>query len=198
MSRFIEQVIARAGLEPILVARRRGDLDRVRALMTSLAGAAAEIDLLALGAVADAVRSLENGDVVRVHPHPTSASDVMWIREAATELDLLRAVAIARVTGPIASHVGVDWGRQGLELAQVALGFGATDLVGPMTRKNGLLILEEELKKVKGKGMVAASALKRNEIASLIRNAGRECEFMDAQPPAPQSSSQVLVGEAHV
>ena len=90
MTRFVEQALARAGLSPVLPARRRGDLDSVRALLASLG----EIDLLALGAAADAVRAEENGDVVRIHPAPSS--DVSWIAPASTELDLLRARARAR------------------------------------------------------------------------------------------------------
>lgn len=173
MTRFVDQAIERAGLAAMLPARRRGDLDAVRELISSLG----EIDLLALGAVADSVRVEENGDVVRVHP--IASPSVFWITNVASELDLLRAVALARVTGERASRIGVDWGQHGLELAQVALGFGGTDLTGPLTRKNGLLISEDDLKKVKGQGMVAASALKRREIAALIRNAGRLCEFTD-------------------
>jgi hypothetical protein len=187
MTRFVEQAIERAGLAPVLEARRRGDVDGVRQLVASLG----DVDLLALGAVADAVRTEENGERVRVHP--AASADVAWIREAASELLLLRAVALARITGPIGAWIGVDWGSQGLELAQVALGFGATDLTGPITRKNGLVILDDEKKKVKGQGMVAAASLKRAEIAALVRNAGRVCEFTDEQgearaaPGSPES-----------
>ncbi len=189
MSPLVEQAIARAGLAPILPARQRGDAEAVRELVASIG----TIDLLALGAVADAVRTMENGDVVRIH----LARDpgVLWISaltfaegvprhahgEAASELGLLRAVAIARLTGRRAAHIGVDWGSQSLELAQVALGFGATDLTGPFTHKSGALIHEDDLRKVKGQGMVTAAALKRREIAALVRNAGRSCEFTDDQ-----------------
>ena len=192
MTRFVEQALARAGLSPVLPARRRGDLDSVRALLASLG----EIDLLALGAAADAVRAEENGDVVRIHPAPSS--DVSWIAPASTELDLLRAVATARITGPVGARIGVDWGRQGLELAQVALGFGATDLTGPITRKSGTLISDDELKKVKGQGMVAASALRRREIAALVRNAGRSCIFTDEAGAAPSPTSPSATEAAHV
>ncbi len=191
MTRFVEQAIARAGLSPVLPARRRGDLDSVRALLDSLG----EIDLLALGAAADAVRAEESGDVVRIHPAPSS--DVQWIGPASSELDLLRAVATARITGPVGARIGVDWGRHGLELAQVALGFGATDLTGPITRKSGTLIAEDELKKVKGQGMVAASALKRREIAALVHNANRSCEFTDEAAAAASSTSTSAVEAAH-
>jgi hypothetical protein len=182
MTRFVEQAIARSGLSPVQPARRRGDLESVRALVRSLG----EVDLLALGALADAIRTEENGDVVRIHP--AASSDVQWI-EAKSELELLRSVALARLTGPVGARVGVDWGREGLELAQVALGFGATDLTGPITRKSGTLISEDELKKVKGQGMVAATALKRRELAALVRNAGRSCEFTDEVASSSSTSA---------
>jgi hypothetical protein len=66
---------------------------------------------------------------------------------------------------------------------QVALGFGATDLTGPITRKSGDLIDADALKKVKGKGMVAQTSLKRLEIAALLQNAGRVCQFVDEAAP---------------
>jgi len=153
-----------------------------------------ELDLLALGAVADAVRTEESGDVVRIHP--STSTDVTWIAGASSELELLRAVALARITGPAAARIGVDWGQQGLELAQVALGFGATDLTGPITRKSGTLISEDELKKVKGQGMVAATALRRREIAALVQNAGRSCEFTDEAPSASSSDEASSSAEA--
>lgn len=192
MTRFVEQAIARAGLGPVIPARSRGDLDAVRTLLASLGA----VDLLTLGAVADAVRVAENGDVVRVHP--TGDPNVHWIEVDGVsahlaqprELDVLRAVALARVTGEVGARIGVDWGRYGLELAQVALGFGATDLTGPVTRKSGALIHEDDLKKVKGQGMVHATALKRREIAALIRYAGRSCEFTDERPLEPSASSR--------
>jgi hypothetical protein len=176
MTRFVEQVIARAGLAPVLTARAQGDVAAVRTLLA----AQREIDLLVLGALADEVRMRESGDLVRVHPTPSG--DVTWITDGASELDLLRQVAIARITGPVEGRVGVDWTLRGLEVAQVALGFGASDVSGPITRKSGALIAEDELKKVKGQGMVARAALRRKEISALIRNAGRECEFTDEGP----------------
>lgn len=190
MTRFVEHAIARAGLSPVFESRAHGELDAVRTLVASLG----ELDLLALGAVADIVRVREAGEVVRVHAEP--AEGVLWIRDAKSELDLLRAVALARVTGGIGARIGVDWGREGLELAQVALGFGATDLTGPITRKNGELISEDDLKKVKGKGMVQVSSLKRSEIAALVRNAGRVCEFVaegSARPPREERAAAAAV-----
>lgn len=183
MSRFVEEAMERAGLGPIRAARQAGNFSAVR----TLASALGDVDLLALGAYADALRALETGEVVRVHP--AAGDDVHWVRVSGSELDLLRAVAMARITVGFGARVGVDWGATGMEVAQVALGFGATDLTGPITRKSGTLIGEDELKKVKGQGMVAATALKRREIAQLVRSAGRQCEFTDEEPVRAREES---------
>jgi hypothetical protein len=184
---FIERALDRAGLGHVLPARRRGEPIMLPD----------DIDLLLLGALADAVRAAEVGAVARVHPE--ASAGVRWICTGRTEgrkdsffknsvlpsfrpsceINLLRSVAVARVTGPHGVAIGVDWGDCGLEVAQVALGFGASDLTGPITTKSGGLIAAGDLRKVKGQGMVAASALKRREIAALIANAGRRCEFTD-------------------
>lgn len=180
MSQFIERAIERAGLGLLLPARRRGDLDAVAALLREHT----TVDLLIVGAIADVIRQEECGDVVRVHPN-TPSSDARWIvREGKSELDLLRAIAVARITASRAARIGVDWATQGLEVQQVALGFGATDLTGPMTKKAGDLIDSGDLKKVKGQGMVAVASLRRREIAALIHNAGRVCHFTDEATPS--------------
>lgn len=174
MSRFIEESIARAGLLPVLVARRAGDLETVRATATSWGAA----DLLALGAVADAVRAEDVGAVVRIHERAVAAGEpeVTWVETAreTSELDFLRAVAVARIAAAgKGARIGVDWSQRGMELAQVALGFGASELRGPVTRKNGLPIYADEKLKVKGQGMVELRAIKRQEIGSLVTHAGR-------------------------
>jgi hypothetical protein len=180
---FIETAIERAGLGGILPARRRDDLATVRSILASHP----DVDLLILGAIADAARKEECGDVVRVHPRGVDEplpSGVEWIsRDGRTELDFLRAIAIARITNPRRTPIGLDWGTTGLEVPQVARGFGATDLTGPITRKSGDLIDADALKKVKGKGMVAQTSLKRLEIAALLQNAGRVCQFVDEAKP---------------
>lgn len=187
MSRFVEQAIARAGLAPVLRARRAGEIEAVRATMDDWRHA----DLLALGAIADAVRSDEIGDVVTIH-EPNDGSGVIWIEiphEKATDLDVLRAVAVARIAGPPSARVGIDWGRHGLELAQVALGFGASDLRGAITRKSGLPILDDESRKVKGQGNVSLASIKKAQIAALVKHAGRLPSFADeASAPAMESA----------
>jgi len=101
--------------------------------------------------------------------------------EELTGLDLLRQVAIARITGPRGAHVRVDWTRCGLELAQVALGFGADELVGFISTKRGLPIADGELA---GSGKRTrrelAQVVKRKELASYVERGGRVAVFIRA------------------
>lgn len=187
MIRFVEQAIERAGLGAVLRARRAGDLDAVRATMDEWKDA----DLLVLGAVADLVRVEEVGDEVVIHKGG-EGSGALWIEVATSELDVLRAVAIARIASARAARIGVDWARYGLELAQVALGFGASDLRGAITRKSGLPILEDESKKVKGQGNVSLASIKKAEIGALVKHAGRHAVFVDEAPTAqPEAAAHV-------
>jgi hypothetical protein len=166
--RFVERAIARAGLGEVLRARRAGDFDGVRASIDAWK----DSDLLVLGAAADLVRSEEIGEGVVIH-RSGEGENVAWIDGQANELEVLRAVAVARLCGPPGARIGVAWTRHGLELAQVALGFGASDLRGAITKKNGLPILEEESKKVKGQGNVPLAEIRNAEIVALVRHAGR-------------------------
>ena len=179
MTRFVEEAITKAGLLPVLAARRSGDLETVRTTLTSWGAA----DLLALGAVADSVRTEDVGEVVRIFPNGHHETDVTWVDASvySSELEFLRAVAVARIAGARAggARIGVDWSKCGMELAQVALGFGASDLRGPITRKSGLPIYADEKTKVKGQGMVELSSIKRQEIAALVTHAGRLPVFVD-------------------
>jgi hypothetical protein len=197
VSRFIEEAIAKAGLLPILAAHRSGRLDEVRASVASWGAA----DLLVLGALADVLRSEDVGVTVRVHPNearrePSAALDgspeVTWVEpvRGGSELDVLRAVAVARIAANKAARIGIDWSQCGMELAQVALGFGASDLRGPVTRKSGLPIYEDEKLKVKGQGMVELRSIKKREIAALVTHAGRLPVFVDDPAPHARESTR--------
>lgn len=191
MSRFVEEAISKAGLLPVLTARRSGDLETVRTTLTSWGAA----DLLALGAVADAVRAEDVGELVRIHAAGDHDAAVTWVDASvcSSELEFLRAVAVARIAGRgagagRAARIGVDWSKCGMELAQVALGFGASELRGPITRKSGLPIYADEKTKVKGQGMVELSSIKRQEIAALVTHAGRLPMFIDEEAAHGEAS----------
>ncbi len=188
MSRIIEAAILAAGLGPIAAARSRGDFAAVRELAPVLEAA----DLLAVGALADRIRADESGDVVRVFANVAAdmAPDVVRVSladQGRGGFAVLRRVAVARITGPRAARVRVDWSESGLEVAQVALGFGASELVGPIENRRGLPIADGATQKVKGEGMVEVQALKKKELTALLEIAGRRAVFVtakhDASPP---------------
>ena len=164
VSVVVERALQREGLLEVLEARRAGS-----AALGSFERRLRDADLLALGALADVVRRDEVGTAVRLHLERTPEEAI-----AARGIDLLREVAIARVLGPRAARVCVDFGASGLEIAQVSLGFGASELAGPIVNRRGLPIAEDAAKKVKGKGMVGLRALAQEELFTLVRRAGRE------------------------
>ncbi len=180
MSRFVEEAISRAGLAAVLAARRLGDVEAVRLAAPSWESA----DFLVLGALADLLRGEDVGNVVRVHEREPRLKEtsVHWVAMLAetSDLDFLRAVATARVAARTGARIGVDWSACGMELAQVALGFGASELRGPIQRKSGLVILDGEKLKLKGQGLVELRTVKKQEIRALITHAGRVAEFVEA------------------
>jgi hypothetical protein len=192
MGVFVDRAIDAAGLSP--VAFGRGDL---AALGASPAAAAAlrSADLLALGALADRVRREEVGDEVLVSaPPPASDPGGVVVLPAADSdlmgLELLREVAIARITGPRGARVRVDWSRAGLEIAQVALGFGASELSGHLVTKAGREIGADELLGVGKKSRQKLAALvKREELAGLIARAGRVAVFAGEGAPEGRERS---------
>ncbi len=179
MSALVDKALAAAGLFTVGESRRAGDLAKVRASANELRSA----DLLALGALADRVREEEVGDVVRVYANAPAddADDVVHVAKADDGLSFLRAVAVARITGPRAARVRVDWTACGLELAQVALGFGASELVGRIANKRGLLLADDAMAtSAKKSQALPAQLVKKRELAGFIRRSGRRAEFVDA------------------
>lgn len=157
--------MGREMIDDLLAARRAGTLSRER-----LEGE----DLLVLGALADRVRREEVGPEVAVHLE-RAPRDLPVVRGQG--LELLRAVAIARATGPKGARLGVDFSECGFEIAQVALGFGASELVGVVANKRGLPIAEDAVRKIKGHGMVKEKALKKKEIEGLVVRCQRTPKF---------------------
>jgi hypothetical protein len=173
---LVDRAIDAAGLSSILAARRAGTMGEGEA--AKLRGA----DLLALGALADRVRCEEVGDEVRIYaPPPDDDGAIVLPRDdrELTGLELLREVAVARVTARQGERVRVDWTRCGLELAQVALGFGANELAGHIASKRGLPIAEGELAGVGKKSRLQlAHVVKKRELAGFVRRAGRTPVFV--------------------
>jgi len=180
MSVLVERAIAAAGLQDVLVQRRAGDERSIDV------GRLLAADLLVLGALADRVRAEEVGPEVRVLVSARFAdagvSLVAPMGQDMTGLELLRAVAVARLTGRRASIVRVDFARSGLEIAQIALGFGANELMGPIVSKSGAAFAQGALVGVGRKSRwELATVVRRREIEGFVRLAGREPVFVDAE-----------------
>jgi hypothetical protein len=162
MSVLVTRAIAAAGLDGWLSRRLReesGDEDR-----EILERACRELDLLVLGALADRVRARENGPFVRLHlDRPPASCELLALDPAETGHELMRRVARARLEGPARRPVRVDAEVVGLPIAQVALAFGADELVTPL---RGLRL------EVYGEGEQAV--LRERELSALVRGAGRE------------------------
>jgi hypothetical protein len=193
---LVDKAIADAGLSALLDARRAGrpfdgDVTLLR-----------KVDLLALGALADRVRADEVGPDVAIHtggddPSRPEGQGGPAVRlpgasQELTGLELLREVAIARVTGPRGVRIGIDWTACGLELAQVALGFGANELHGRVVNKRGLPFAEGELLGVGKKSRLEPAVVaKEREIAALVGRAGRTPIF-----PSPPGRERAPAGPA--
>jgi hypothetical protein len=136
-----------------------------------------ELDLLALGAAADRARRHECSEEVQVYvpEAPASSGDSLLLvgrGEDARGASLLRKIAVLRLTGRVGARIVIDFGLLGLEIAQVALSFGATDLAGPIAARRGLPMVETD----EGKRMV-----KRREMAGYIERAGFRAVFINTE-----------------
>ena len=174
-SKLVSELLERSGLLPLLAQRERGIVP-CGAEIDELVDRA---DTLALGAAADLARRGECGDETRIHvpAAPPATNDVAVIVSAASAggTAFLRHVARERLVGPIGRRIVVDFAAVGLEIAQVALSFGATDLAGPIASRKGLPMLEvDDQKKV----------VKRRELAAFVERAGFRPVFVttDARP----------------
>jgi hypothetical protein len=177
MSKLVERAIDAAGLGAVLAARRAGA--PMAAHVPQLRGA----DLLVLGALADRVRVEEVGADVRIYMAAPPSGDMSAppSGEMSASRDDGDGVVVVRITGPRAARVRVDWTRCGLELAQVALGFGADELVGFIATKRGLPIADGELAGVGKKSRrELAQVVKRKELAACIERGGRVAVFVRA------------------
>jgi hypothetical protein len=181
MSSLVDAALRDSQLDEVLAARKSGSLtpaqvERIRAS-----------DLLVLGALADRVRAEEVGDEVRIYTDDEAGgADVVLLPRAdrvTTGLDLLREIAVTRATGPHGVRVRVDWTRCGLELAQIALGFGANELSGRIVNKRGLPMAEgEKLGVGKKSRLEEADVVKRRELEGFVRRAGRTPSFVQESP----------------
>jgi hypothetical protein len=196
VSVLVDRALEGAGLSRVAAARRGGNLS------TADVAALRAADLLVLGALADRIRDEEVGPEVTVYTADVARGDgagplVVLPSEDGEDvigLALLREVAVARVAGPPGLRVRVDWVRCGLELAQVAIGFGANELVGRIATKRGLPLEPGQLAGAGKKSQrELAQIVKQRELAGFIRRAGRVPVFIgaDGRPDASHEAPAV-------
>jgi 2-iminoacetate synthase ThiH len=169
MGRLLDAAIDRAGLADIAARALSGetlteaDLARLRAA-----------DVLVVAGLADAVRARHRGGDVRLFGSDSvrRASDVLRVElvtsgaEGPTGQELLLKVAMARLAAPADKSIAVSYEQIGIELAQTALAFGADALIGDLSTKRTLPLLD-------------GPAARREEITGLIERAGRRVRFVD-------------------
>jgi|GraSoiStandDraft_24_1057298.scaffolds.fasta_scaffold347453_2 hypothetical protein len=170
-SKLVTELVLREGLLPLLTSREGGQRPALADVERIVDGC----EILALGAAADTARRRECSDEVRIHVPfaPASNAEVLVLGPAVTlrGTALLRHVAKERLLGPIGRRIVVDFGALGLEIAQVALSFGATDLAGPIASRRGLAMIDDDPKKV----------VKRREIAGYVERAGFRPVFVTTE-----------------
>jgi 2-iminoacetate synthase ThiH len=184
-SKLVLEALERARLAPLLARRERGEVPDDDAVVELLANA----DILLLGAAADLARKRECGPDTRIFvpfaPLPNAIVTVLGDREAARGTALLRGIAVLRLTGPIGQSIVLDFGVLGLEIAQIGLSFGATDLAGPIASKSGLPMIADDSKKV----------IKRREIAAYVERAGFRPVFVNSDGGAPFLETTKVAGD---
>jgi len=188
-STLVARLLEREGLRPILELRERG--------VVPPAGDVGDLfgrsEILALGAAADVARRRELADEARIHvpTAPATTDDVVVVgaNAPARGTALLRHIASLRLGGPIGLRIVVDFGALGLEVAQVALSFGASDLAGPIASRRGLPMVDRDDQK---------KLVKRLEIAGYVERAGFRPVFVTETRSETSSIPLEPSGRVHV
>jgi len=179
MGRLLRRAVERAGLSELCERALAG-----RGLSPDELARLREVDVLIVAGLADAVRARHFGDEVRVFATDTARREPQLARPAieppsaagTTGQEALFEIALARLSTPVEQGLCVSFDALGLELAQVALCFGADALCGDLAAKRVLPLLE-------------GPAARRVELQGLVERAGRSVRFVEPQPLSLESRS---------
>jgi hypothetical protein len=186
MGRILDRALEQAGLsdlaERVLQGRGLADAELIRVRAA---------DVLVLAGLADAVRERFHGDEVRVLGMVAAQRDPELLRlgfedrgeGARTGQELLTEVALARLATPGKRRIGVRVDEIGLQLAQVALTFGADVLFGELGGDRILPLLD-------------GPQARRAELDALIERAGRRVHLEGPVPVPPLTPSPLAVGKS--
>ena len=168
---LVRRALERAGLLEV-AARALGGEGLAEGDLALLRAA----DVLAVGALADLVREQRQGDEVTLVDlgagSEAALGGLAWARPAlgatdgATGLEVLREVALVRLATPADRPVAVSFDALGEGLAQAALTFGASVLVGTMTRRSALPMADD-----------AAASAKKADMLGRVERAGRRARW---------------------
>jgi hypothetical protein len=189
---FVLQQLERQGLGWLIAARTSGDYTTLRARQAELSA----FDPIYLGAFADHLRRVEVGERVLVWANVSPPNDGLLVT-GVRGLAFLGAVATARIFAAPGATVRVDWNEQGLEICQVALGYGADSWQGRLSNRKGLVLADDAAKKVKGQGMVALQTLKMQEMERVLRGAGRQIHYADETSVDQEGAPRAALREVH-
>ena len=173
MNALVRDAIERRGLLPLLDPTTRANSASAQPWRAKTE----EVDLLVLGALADEIVRAEVGLDVCVRDD--ALRDV--VPKVGSVPDFLRSVAIARIFGSKGANVGIALSQTGVELAQLAVLFGANELVGELRTKQGLPIADDQmgwLGKRSLRGLLVEQ--KRRELSTMLAHTGRRVRFVEA------------------
>lgn len=174
MGKVFSRALAQAGLSDLQERVLSGE-SLSRAELQRLESA----DLLLVAGLADLMRARFRGDeVVFLRSSAVREPQLCVFKGVASEhgktgADVLRELALLRLSTPPSTGIAVSVEALGLELAQTALLFGADTLVGDLSNARTLPLLD-------------GVAARRHELAGLVARSGRRVTFGDADASLEQ------------
>lgn len=170
MGKVFSRALEEAGLSDLHSRALSGEsLDQAELLRLEAA------DLLLVAGLADAMRAHFHGDEVRfVRASAAREPELIVFKGVASEhgatgADVLRELALLRLSTKPSTGIAVSLETIGLELAQTALLFGADTLIGDLSSARTLPLLD-------------GAAARQREVAGLVARSGRRVKFADAEP----------------
>jgi 2-iminoacetate synthase ThiH len=174
MGKVFSRALAQAGLTDLQSRALSGEpLTQVE--LQRLAAA----DLLLVAGLADLMRAHFHGDDVRfLRASALRDADLVLFKGVASEhgatgAEVLRELALLRLSTKSSTGIAVSLETLGLELAQTALLFGADTLIGDLSSPRTLPLLD-------------GTAARQREVAGLIARSGRRVTFGDSELSAEQ------------
>jgi len=174
MGKVFSRALERAGLTDLHSRALSGE-SLTRAELLRLEAA----DLLLVAGLADAMRARFRGDEVRfVRASSARELDLIVFKGVASEhgatgAEVLRELALLRLSTKPSTGIAVSVEALGLELAQTALLFGADTLIGDLSNARTLPLLD-------------GAAARQRELAGLVARSGRRVTFAEPEPVLEQ------------